>query len=71
MCSNFVPSVTLLTGYGKYLPINDEDIDKWVEEINKAQPRQDLVYKIKEAGYDIKDSAIGLYEKYQNLIKEK
>ena len=71
VCSNFVPSVTLLTGYGKYLPINDEDIDKWVEEINKAQPRQDLVYKIKEAGYDIEDSAIGLYEKYQNLIKEK
>lgn len=70
VCSEFVPSVTLLTGYGKYLPIEDQDVDKWVEEINKKYPRQDNVDKIKSSGYDVKDSAKDLYNKYLELLKK-
>ena len=68
VCSEFVPSVTLLTGYGKYLPIEDEDIDKWAEEINKKYPRQENIDKIRDSGYDVKDSALDLYNKYLMLL---
>ena len=68
VCSEFVPSVTLLTGYGKYLPIEDKDIDKWAEEINKKYPRQENIDKIRDSGYDVKDSALDLYNKYLKLL---
>lgn len=70
ICSEFVPSVTLLTGYGSYLPIGDEDIDKWVEIINSTPVRKDLSYKIKEQGYDIKESSMDLYNRYLSLINK-
>ena len=68
VCSEFVPSVTLLSGYGKYLPIEDEDIDKWAEEINKKYSRQENLDKIRDSGYDVKDSALDLYNKYLKLL---
>jgi len=71
VCSEFVPSVTLLTGYGKYLPIEDSDVGKWVEEINKKYSRKDHTDMIKAAGYDIKESAKELYNKYLSLVQSK
>ena len=70
ICSKFVPNVTLLTGYGEFLPIEKEDLSKWNEVINKRYPRKDLSNKIKEAGYDIKTSAIDLYNLYVSLLNK-
>lgn len=69
LLSNFVPQETLVSGYGKYLPIEDKNIQDWVNEIVAKHERKDARAKLTEAGYDIKDSALKLKELYINEVK--
>lgn len=67
--SDQVPDVTLFTKYGEYLPLGEDNIDKWIAAINKKMPRVDNVKKVIENGYDIKTSADNLYNEYLKLLK--
>ena len=69
--SDSVPKEGLITGYGEYLPIDKEGIALWSKSLNKPHPRNPYLEKvIQEKGYEIKDAANDLYNKYQNLIGE-
>lgn len=70
LLSEFVPDVTLFTKYGEYLPLGEENVDKWIEAIHKRMPRVDNVEKVKENGYDIKTSADNLYNEYLKLLQK-
>ena len=69
LLSNYVPQETLVSGYGKYLPIEDKNIQYWVNEIVVKHERKDARAELTEAGYDIKDSALKLKELYINEVK--
>lgn len=69
--SSPVPREGLVTGYGEYIDIDEESIDKWNETLNKRHSRKPALFDIvKKAGYDIKDSAQELYQKYLELLKK-
>lgn len=68
--SSPVPREGLVTAYGEYIDIDEQSIDKWNESINQKRPRKpELFDVVKKAGYDIKDSAQDLYQKYLELLK--
>ena len=65
-----IPKETLITGYGEYLPIGEDDYDKWKAAIEKEQKREFHVDRIIDSGFDIKTEADSLFEKYQKLVEE-
>ena len=71
LLSTNVPSETLVSGYGKYLPIGEEDFSKWKEEIEKKPGREFHLDKIIDAGFDIKVEAESLFNLYEKLLEEK
>ena len=68
LLSTNLPKETLITGYGKYLPIEDNDLDLWLEEINKKPKREFRSEMIVRAGYDIHNAADELLEHYKKLV---
>ncbi len=71
VCSNFVPKNALITEYGEFLTIADEDLDKWSEVLNKKHPRKpEIAQKVVDAGFDSKTDAMNLYNKYCQLLKD-
>ena len=69
--SDSVPKEGLVTGNGEYLPIGKEGVSKWGTALHKTHVRNPYQYKfVKDKGYEISDSAMVLYHKYQELIKE-
>lgn len=64
-----VPKEGLVTGYGNFISIKDQEL--WIKELLNKHPRKtELIDVVKEKGYDIKDAAMDLYNKYQELLKE-
>ena len=51
----------------EFLPL---EVDKWADRFNKSFNRIDSYKQIKDAGYDVKDSAKKMQEFYEGLINE-
>lgn len=67
LLSTNVPKETLLSEYGKYLPIDDKNIDLWVKEISNKHDRVELKEKLYEAHYDIKSASEDLANFYRRI----
>lgn len=68
--SESVPKEGFITGYGEFLPITEEGLAKWKESFHKPHPRNNkLADVVRERGYDIKDAAKALYDKYLELLE--
>ena len=68
LLSTNIPQETLMTGYGKYLPIGESNLEVWKEEIEKKPNRECHPEKIIQAGYDIKVAALELLSIYEKLV---
>lgn len=68
-CSEFVPKEVDITGLCRFLSINSVEI--WENEILKMKnfKRKDTLVKIKEAGYDVRDTAKYMEEFYLSVYK--
>lgn len=76
--SDTVSDSTNLTGSVAYLSIQEENIDKWVKKLlelkntklNRERDSNNAQYKLKNEGFDIKDTANKLFDYYIRAIKE-
>lgn len=72
ICSDVVPEEANLTEYYKAISLL-ESPEKWAEKICKyvdGYERKDVTDKIRNAGYDIKKSALMLQQFYQGVLTE-
>lgn len=75
LISNKVPKEIKCTDFCEFLSIND--LKKWIVKIKeikstyKLNQRDNSFFKVKENGYDIKDCAENLKEKYLKLLLKK
>ena len=68
--SESVPKEGFITGYGEFLPITDEGLALWKKSFHEPHPRNNkLADVVREHGYDIKDAAKALYNKYLELLE--
>lgn len=70
LVSTNVPSETLMTKYGQYLPIEENDLEKWKNEIENRPGREAHIDKIIDSGYDIESASNFLLKKYEELLEK-
>ena len=58
------------SSYVKFLPIEDKDLDLWVNEINVSHQHEDHLQEIIDAGFSIDKSSKDLLTIYQELLKK-
>ena len=68
--SDQVSSESKASSYVKFLPIEESDLSKWVEEIKIKHPHEDHSKEIIESGFSIKEASKNLLDIYRNLLKK-
>ena len=58
------------SGYVKFLPIEDKDLDLWVTEIKVPHQHEDHLQEVIDAGFSIDKSSKDLLTIYQELLKK-
>ena len=58
------------SSYVKFLPIEDKDIDLWVNEIKIKHPHEDHLQEVVDAGFSIDKSSKDLLTIYQQLLEK-
>ena len=56
--------------YVKFLPIEDKDIDLWVNEIKEKHPHEDHLQEVVDAGFSIQKSSKDLLTIYKQLLEK-
>ena len=68
--SDRVSKETDCSNYVKFIPIGDENISKWVEELKTKREHENHYKEVTEAGFNIKDASKKLLEIYQTLLEK-
>ena len=66
--SDQVPQESKASSYVKFLPIGDENLSKWVEEIKVKHPHEDHLKEVIESGFSIKEASKELLSIYRSLL---
>ena len=56
------------SSYVKFLPIEDSDLSKWVEEVKVKHEHEDHLKEIVESGFSIKEASESLVKIYKSLL---
>ena len=68
--SDTVPSESNCSNYCKFVPIGDENLSKWVEELKIKREHENHYKEVTEAGFNIKDASKKLLEIYRTLLEK-
>lgn len=70
--SDRVPEESDLTGTVRFLPINDESIEKWVQAINESVHERNVhaVEQVTDRGYSIEKAAMDLQKIYEEICRD-
>ena len=68
--SDNVSSESQASSYVKFLPIEDADLSKWIDEIRVKHEHEDHLKEIIESGFSIKEASGKLLEIYKDLINK-
>lgn len=71
--SDTITKEVAITENIKYLSLEKDSIEKWVDEIikNRTYERKDTSLEIKKAGYSIKEEAQKIEDRYMKMLNEK
>lgn len=58
------------SSYVKFLPIEDSDLSKWVDEIKVKHSHEDHLKEIIESGFSIKEASHKLLDIYRSLVEK-
>lgn len=68
--SNTVPEECNCSYYCKFVPIGDEHLSEWVEELKIRKEHKDHLKEVTEAGFNIHDASKKLLGIYHNLLEK-
>lgn len=68
--SDQVPSEAKATSYVKFLPIGDENLSKWVDELKVQHPHENHHQEMVDAGFSIKEASQNLLKIYKELLNK-
>ena len=68
--SDTVPSESNCSNYCKFVPIGDENLSKWVEELKIKREHENHYKEVTEAGFNIKDASKKLLDIYRTLLEK-
>ena len=68
--SNNVPKESLLSEYGEFLPIEENDVNKWVKAIKQVRAHENHSKEITIAGFNIEEASKELLKVYQSLLQK-
>ena len=68
--SDTVPPESNCSNYCKFVPIGDENLSKWVEELKIKREHENHYKEVTEAGFNIKDASKKLLEIYRTLLEK-
>ena len=68
--SDRVSKETNCSNYVKFIPIGNENISKWVEELKEKREHENHYKEVTEAGFNIKDASKKLLEIYHTLLEK-
>ena len=66
--SSQVPSESQASSYVKFIPIGDENLSKWVDEIKVKHEHEDHVQEVVDSGFSIKEASKTLLKIYQSQL---
>ena len=66
--SDQVPQESKASSYVKFLPIGDENLSKWVDEIKIKHPHEDHLKEVIDSGFSIKEASKELLSIYRSLL---
>lgn len=70
LISDRVSKETDCSGYLKFVPIGDDNISRWVDELKVKHEHVDHYKEVTEAGFNIKDASKKLLEIYNSLLQK-
>ena len=68
--SDQVSKEAQVSSYLKFLPIEDKDINLWVEQLKVKHDHEDHLCEVVKAGFSIKESSKDLLKLYQSLLEK-
>ena len=68
--SDTVPQESNCSNYVKFVPIGDENLSKWIEELKIRKEHVNHYKEVTEAGFNIKDASKKLLDMYRSLLEK-
>ena len=68
--SNNVPKESMVSTFGEFLPIGDENIDKWVESLSNVRQHEDHTQEVINSGFSINEASNNLLQIYKSLLSK-
>ena len=68
--SDTVPQESNCSNYVKFIPIGDENLSLWVNELKNKHDHQDNYQAVTEAGFNINEASKKLLEIYRSLLEK-
>ena len=66
--SDTVPQESKICDYSEFLPIGDENVSRWVEQLKTKREHKDTSAEVTKSGFNIEEASKKLLEIYEELL---